>query len=104
MHIVTNKVVKMKKHLPFFRKFRIFSIESEVAVVMLPKFDIESALKNSTFRWVVCQTHKIMICVQLDNKFDWLGFAYGLVYPIPVLEADDKHNEDCVQETFSRLR
>ena len=49
MHIVTNKVVKMKKHLPFFRKFRIFSIESEVAVVMLPKFDIESALKNSTF-------------------------------------------------------
>ena len=54
MHIVTNKVVKMKKHLPFFRKFRIFSIESEVAVVMLPKFDIESALKNSTFWWVVC--------------------------------------------------
>ena len=49
MHIVTNKVVKMKKHLLFFRKFRIFSIESEVAVVMLPKFDIESALKNSTF-------------------------------------------------------
>ena len=26
-----------------------------------------------------------MICIQLDNKFYWLGFAYGLVYSILVL-------------------
>ena len=25
-----------------------------------------------------------MICIQLDNKFDWLGFACGLFYPIIV--------------------
>ena len=23
-----------------------------------------------------------MICTQIGNKFDWLDFAYGLVYPI----------------------
>ena len=26
----------------------------------------------------------ITICLYLDNKFDWLHFAHGLVYPILV--------------------
>ena len=27
----------------------------------------------------------MMICKQLDNKFDWLGLLHGLVYPILVV-------------------
>ena len=27
----------------------------------------------------------IMIYIQLDNKFDWFGFIYDLVYPILVI-------------------
>ena len=30
----------------------------------------------------------IMICIQLDNKFDWLGLPYGLVYSITVVVCD----------------
>ena len=26
-----------------------------------------------------------MVCIKLDIKFDWLGLAYGLVYPILVV-------------------
>ena len=31
----------------------------------------------------------IMICIQFDNKFDWLGFTYDLVYSILVVVRGD---------------
>ena len=33
---------------------------------------------------VVRYPYGIMICIYLDNKFDWSGLAYGLVYSILV--------------------
>ena len=31
----------------------------------------------------------IMICIKFDNKFDWLGFTYDLVYSILVVVRGD---------------
>ena len=55
-----------------------------------------------------------MICVQLGNKFDWLGLVYGLVYLTLVLpcgrigqekqETDEEYDEDCVKEGFQLAR
>ena len=57
-----------------------------------------------------------MICIQFDNKFDWLGLPYGLVYPIFVVagmwlnwvgqnrETDEEHADDCVEERFQLAR
>ena len=53
-----------------------------------------------------------MTCEQLDNKFDWLGLPYGLVYPILVVvdwvgqnrETNKEHDEDCVKEGFQLAR
>ena len=53
----------------------------------------------------------MMICKQLDDKFDWLGLPYGLIYPILVVTfgwmENDKigkniqnHDDDCVEEGF----
>ena len=49
-----------------------------------------------------------MICTYLDNKFDWLDLAYGLVHPINCglwlsevwqnRETNQEHDEDCVEE------
>ena len=58
-----------------------------------------------------------MICLQLDNKFDWLSFSDGLVYPVFVVasiwlnwvgqnrEIDEEHDEeDCVEVGFRLAR
>ena len=57
-----------------------------------------------------------MICLQLDNKFDWLSFSDGLVYPVFVVasiwlnwvgqnrEIDEEHDEDCVEVGFQLAR
>ena len=57
-----------------------------------------------------------MICIQIDNKFDWLGLPHGLVYPIFVAadkwlnwvgqnrETDEEHDEHCVEEGFQLAR
>ena len=57
-----------------------------------------------------------MICIQIDNKFDWLGLLYGLIYLIFVVagmwlnwvgqnrETDEEHDEDCIEEGFQLAR
>ena len=47
-----------------------------------------------------------MICIQFDNKLDWLGLAYGSVYDVRSngvgknREIDEDHDEDCVEKGF----
>ena len=53
-----------------------------------------------------------MICIQLDNKFDWLGLACGLVYPVIVACGrnrenrvnDEEYDQDCVKKGFQLAR
>ena len=47
----------------------------------------------------------IMIYIQLDKKFDWLGLTHGLIYPISNglgqnRETDEEHKKHCVGEEF----
>ena len=67
----------MKDHLPFCREFSVLCIEGE------------AVLKDSTFWWAACLTHKVSRSVyKLDNKFDCLGFIYDLVYQMLVVACD----------------
>ena len=62
----------------------------------------------------VFDTLDIMICIQLDNKFDYLGLPCGLVIQTCAgvwlnlvgqnKETDEEHNEDCVEEDFQLTR
>ena len=48
-----------------------------------------------------------MICIQLDKRFDWLGFPYGLVWLNRIgknRETDEERDEDCVEERFQLAR
>ena len=47
--VCTNRIVKMKEHLSFFREFSILFIEDRAAVDRLSKFKKESILKESAF-------------------------------------------------------
>ena len=47
--VCTNRIVKMKEHLSFFREFSILFIEDRAAVDRLSNFEKESILKESAF-------------------------------------------------------
>ena len=50
MAVYTNRIVKMKEHLPFCREFSILCIEDrELLLILLFNFEKEPALKDSAF-------------------------------------------------------
>ena len=52
----------------------------------------------------------VIFWIQLDNKFDWLGLVYGVVYPILMdrlgknRKNDEEIDEDCVEKEFPLAR
>ena len=54
-----------------------------------------------------------MVCIYLDNKFDWLGIWFGISYICGGVWSnglgqnrgtDGEHDEDCVEEVFHLAR
>ena len=60
MVICTSRVAKIKEHLPFCKEFSILCIEDRLLLTVLYNFKREAALKDSTFSWVACLTHKVL--------------------------------------------
>ena len=84
--VCSNRVVKMNEHLPFFREFSILCIEDRVVVDHLSNFEKEVALKDSTFWWIVCLVHKLLLSVcSLIITLISLALHMVLVYSIPVV-------------------
>ena len=85
-----------------------------ITITMLPKFEGEAALKDSTFWWVVYLTHKVSWSVY-SLRTIWLAWLYiwfgisntrGGLWSNGVgqnIETDDEHDEVCGGEGFTWL-
>ena len=107
----TNRVLKMKEHLPFCNEFNILFIEERVFVDLVVQLSTRAALKDLAFWWEVCFTHNMGVSpIWSAYSLPWLG---GSVYPILVVvcsqmgkgqwenrETDEEHDEDCAEEIF----
>ena len=92
-----------------------FVLKIELLFAMLSNFQTEAILKDSTFWWVACLTHKVLwsACSLIRNWFDWLCIWLGISNIFggwwssrvgQNRETHEKHDEECAEEDFSWLR